>query len=172
MFAGVRRNFALWLLLAAVCAPGALAQGTRVEGVVRDASGASVPGARVKLTAGSYSAETTTDTSGAFAFDGVAASSGTVVVTAKGFEQVRQEWTTAGAKAQISVELRPGVLTQQVMVTAARTPTPIGETPVSSIQLSCALSVNGACAHRACRRRRARRILTGEYWKAPRAARR
>lgn len=136
MFAGMRRNFALWLLSVAVCAPLALAQGTRVEGVVRDASGASVPGARVKLTAGSYSAETTTDTSGAFAFDGVAASSGTMVVTAKGFQQVRRAWTAAGAKAQISVELEPSVLTQQVMVTAARTPTPIGETPVSSIQLS------------------------------------
>ena len=137
MFEGLRQYVGLFLLLAVGCVPQVLAQGMRVEGVVRDASGASVPGAQVKLSAGSYSAQTITDNSGAFAFDGVGASAGTISVTAEGFQPVEQAWTAAaGAAAQISVTLQPGVLTQQVTVTAARTSVPIGETPVSDIQLS------------------------------------
>jgi outer membrane receptor protein involved in Fe transport len=138
MFGPVRRCRAVWLLLAVVCAPLALAQGIRVEGVVRDGSGASVLGARVLLRAGSYSADTTTDSAGAFAFDGVTASAGMVVVTAKGFQPLQQAWSAAsgGTATQISVVLQPGTLSQQVTVTAARTAVPIGETPVSDIQLS------------------------------------
>ena len=126
MFGPVRRRRAVWLLLALVCAPLALAQGIRVEGVVRDGSGASVPGARVLLRAGSYSAGTATDSAGAFAFDGVTASTGMVVVTAKGFQPLRQAWSAAsgGTATQISVVLQPGTLSQQVTVTAARTAVP------------------------------------------------
>jgi outer membrane receptor protein involved in Fe transport len=137
MFRGFGRFVGLFLLLAVVCAPRALAQGMRVEGVVRDASGASVPGAQVKLSAGSYSAQTTTDNSGAFAFDGVPASAGAISVSAKGFQPIQQAWTAAaGAAAEISVTLEPAVLNQQVTVTAARTSLPVGETPVGDIQLS------------------------------------
>src|SRR3984957_17379449 len=104
MFEGLRRYLELFLLMAVVGGPWAMAQGMRVEGVVRDASGASVPGAQVKLSAGSYSVQTTTDNSGAFAFDGVGASAGTISVTAEGFQPVEQAWTAAaGAVAQISV---------------------------------------------------------------------
>ena len=137
MFRAARRSLARFTLLSLVCAPCLLAQGMRVEGVVRDTSAAAVPGAQVQLSAGSFSANTTTDNSGAFSFDGVAANSGTVLVTAKGFQTVRQPWTAApGAIVQISVVLQPGPLTQQVTVTSARTATPIGETPISDIQLS------------------------------------
>src|SRR6516164_8327044 len=55
----------------------AMPEGTQVQGVVRDASGAVVPGADVKLMAGSYSAVTVTDPSGAFSFNGIPAPSGT-----------------------------------------------------------------------------------------------
>ena len=64
-----------------------------MQGVIRDASGASVPGAQVKLTAATYLAQTTTDNSGNFAFDGVSAISGMIVVTAKGFQRAEQSWT-------------------------------------------------------------------------------
>jgi len=134
MLERTRRLLALSLLLCLAWARLALAQGTRVEGVVRDASGASVPGAQVKLTAGSYSAQTTTDNGGSFAFDGVSASSGTIVVMAKGFQRAEQSWSAAAAP--VAIVLQPGELTQQVTVTAARTVLPIGETPVSDIQLS------------------------------------
>jgi len=133
MFGRIRAYFALLFLLCLGFSPVVLAQGTHVEGVVRDASGASVPGAQVKLTAGSYSAQTTTDNSGNFAFDGVSATSGTIVVTAKGFQRAEETWT---APAPIAIVLQPGELTQEVMVTAARTGLPIGETPVSDIKLS------------------------------------
>jgi outer membrane receptor protein involved in Fe transport len=137
MFGPVGRHRAVWLLLALVCAPVALAQGMRVEGVVRDSSGASVPGARVVLSAGSYSANTTTDSAGAFALDSVTGSSGTVAVTARGFQPLRQAWSAAqNSVTQINVVLQPGSLSQEVTVTAARTSMPIGETPVSDIQLS------------------------------------
>jgi outer membrane receptor protein involved in Fe transport len=137
MFDRSRRRAGLFLLLAVGCVPQAVAQGMRIEGVVRDASGASVPGAQVKLRAGSYSAQSATDRSGAFAFEQVPASAGTISVTAKGFQPVEQAWTaTAGVAVEISVTLKPGVLSQQVTVTAARTSMPVGETPVSDIQLS------------------------------------
>jgi len=130
------RCFALLMLLAVAGAPRVFAQGIRVEGAVRDGSGASVPGAQIKLSANSYSAATTTDRSGAFAFDGVSEKSGTVVVTANGFQEPRQTWTTAaGVPVQISIVLQPLSVNQRVTVTAARTATPLGEAPVSDIEL-------------------------------------
>jgi outer membrane receptor protein involved in Fe transport len=138
----VREIFAVVLLLGVVCALPALAQSSHVSGAVRDASGAAVVGAQVKLRAGSYSAETTTDGAGAFAFEGVPAVAGTIEISAKGFQAAQQAWTAAaGASAPnlvtpIVVTLVPGALNQQVIVTAARTATPIGESPVSDIQLT------------------------------------
>src|SRR3984957_6602927 len=130
MFEGLRPYVGLFLLLTVGCVPQVLAQGMRVEGGVRDASGASVPGAQVKLSAGSHSAQTITDNSGAFAFDGVGASAGTISVTAEGFHPVEPAWrAAAGAVAQISVTLQPGVPSQQGPATAARTSLPVGGTP-------------------------------------------
>ena len=121
-------QFILGILLMCGLAWNARAQGTRVEGSVHDATGASVQGAKVQLSANSYSAETTTDAAGMFVFDGVPAASGTVEVTADGFEPVKQSWTaTAGAAPQMSFVLQPLTVSQQVVVTAARTPTPLGE---------------------------------------------
>lgn len=124
------------VLLAVAVVSTVRAEGTRVEGVVRDASGASVPAADVKLTAGSYAAEASTDASGAFAFDGVPASSGTVTIVAKGFRQVEQAWTAANGLASLSLTLQPLPVSQQIVVTAARTATPLEETPLSVMQLT------------------------------------
>ena len=129
-------QFTLGILLMCGLAWTARAQGTRVEGSVHDATGASVQGARVQLSASSYSAETTTDASGMFVFDGVPAVAGTVAVTADGFEPVKQSWTAAGAAPQMSFTLQPLTVNEKVVVTAARTSTPLGESPVSTIQLS------------------------------------
>jgi outer membrane receptor protein involved in Fe transport len=107
-----------------------------VQGVVRDASGASVPAATVKLTAGSYSARTSTDTLGAFAFDAVPATSGTITVDATGFREMQQPWTATNGRAELSVTLELSAANQRVVVTAARTATPIGETPLSVMQLT------------------------------------
>src|SRR5580658_7131004 len=58
------------------------AQGIKVVGVVRDASGASVVGAHVELRSRSYSARTTTNSTGTFAFGNVPGSDGTIDVVA------------------------------------------------------------------------------------------
>src|ERR1700730_15932614 len=97
IFAAMRLGL---LILAIAMAWGhcAQAQGARVQGVVRDRSGASAPDAQVKIAGHGDSAETITDTSGEFSFDGVVATSGTIEVTAKGFQPVQQAWTAIAGK--------------------------------------------------------------------------
>jgi outer membrane receptor protein involved in Fe transport len=130
------RYFLLAMILTLSASACAQAQGSRIEGSVHDATGASVQGAQVKLTANSYSMETTTDASGAFLFNDVPATSGMIVVTTDGFQPVQQSWAAAtGAPLQMSFVLQPLAVSQQVVVTAARTSTPLGESPVSTIQL-------------------------------------
>ena len=78
----------LWL--AGGCVDVAFAQASRVDGVVRDSSGAAVQGATVELHAGAVDRKTTTDAAGEFVFDGLNATSGTVVVTLNGFQTASQ----------------------------------------------------------------------------------
>ena len=127
----------LLLVIGAIFAPlPASSQGVRVEGSVHDAGGASVPSAQVKLIAGTYSEVVLTDISGGFAFDNVPATTGTISATAKGFGEVQQSWTSKYGLAQLSLTLQPLPLNQQIVVTAARTATPLEETPLSVVQLT------------------------------------
>jgi outer membrane receptor protein involved in Fe transport len=131
------RRFAFCAILALACAPFALAQGIALEGVVQDSTGAAIPGAQVRLQAKSYSARTVTDASGMFSFDRIPENSGTVAITAKGFQPIDQQWTaTAGAPARLTVVLKPLAVNQQVIVTAARTATRLSDSPVSDIDLT------------------------------------
>jgi len=77
----------------------------RVEGVVRDSSGAFVGDAEVKLTAASYSAGATTGPAGAFSFVDVPAASGTIAIAAKGFRPTELAWKAwlTGGEAGIDV---------------------------------------------------------------------
>jgi outer membrane receptor protein involved in Fe transport len=130
-------SFSIFMVLAApaIASP----QGIRVEGVVHDASGASVAGAKVELRSNSYFANTTTTATGAFVFENVPGSSGTIVVASPDLKEVQQSWNSvSGATVQLEVVLQLASVNQQVLVTAARTSTPIGETPVSYIQLTSA----------------------------------
>lgn len=114
-----------------------MAQGTRVEGVVRDATGGSVPNAQVELRAGPYSAAVSTDPSGAFVFESVPETSGTLSVSAKGLKQVQQGWSAAvGAPVHIEIVLEPLPLAQQIIVTAARTETRLSDSPIGVTQLT------------------------------------
>src|SRR5580704_15727177 len=113
------------------------AQHIRVEGVVRDSSGASVPGAQVELHAKSTVVSTVTDTSGAFAFENVQESSGSLMVTAKGFQSTTAQWTSsAGVPAHIEITLTASLLSQKVEVTANRAATLLTDVPVSDIQIT------------------------------------
>lgn len=136
--ARARRLLGLSFLAALfILVPAAVrAQGTKVEGVVRDASGAVVPGANVKLTAGTYSTAATTDPSGSFSFAGVPGESGTITITAKGFVEISQGWTATNGIASLTFTVEPSPLNQQVVVTEARTATPFSETPLSVTQLT------------------------------------
>jgi outer membrane receptor protein involved in Fe transport len=117
--------------------PVARAQEFRVEGTVRDSSGASMAGAQVELHAGSYTASTTTDSSGEFAFEHVPEGSGTVVVNARGFDQLEKSWTVAaGTSARLEITLAPSAVNQSVIVTATRSRTLLSDVPLSDIQLT------------------------------------
>ncbi len=113
------------------------AQTFRVEGAVRDSSGASIAGAQVDLHAGSYTASTTTDSSGEFAFDHVPGVSGTVIVNARGFDPLEKAWTAATNNlARLEITLAPSAVNQSVIVTATRSQTLLSDVPLSDIQLT------------------------------------
>src|ERR1700723_810545 len=128
------------LFLLAASASGAQNTGVagRVEGVVRDSSGAVVAGAQVELHAGSFSASVVTDAGGAFAFENVAGTAGTLSVSAKGFQKIEQAWRRAEGQAVAHVEivLTPAAVSQQVQVTAYRASTLVSDVPVSDVQLT------------------------------------
>jgi outer membrane receptor protein involved in Fe transport len=133
------RCFAVCIILALAGASFARAQNTStaLEGVVQDSSGAAIPGAQVQLHANSYSAQTVTDSSGMFSFDRIPEDSGTLTITAKGFQQVDQQWTaTPGTPTHLTIALKPLAVNQQVIVTAARTATRLSDSPVSDTELT------------------------------------
>jgi hypothetical protein len=110
------------------------AQTFRVEGAVRDSSGASIAGAQVDLHAGSYTASTTTDPSGEFAFERVPGPSGTVIVNARGFDPLEKAWTAAiNNIARLEITLAPSAVNQSVIVTATRSQTLLSDVPLSDI---------------------------------------
>ena len=132
---GTRWVFAFLICLAAV-AQIAAAQAVRVTGEVVDASGAPVSGAHVQLRAKSFSNSTATSAAGEFSFENVAAASGTIVVTASGFGEVRVTWTaTNGEPAPLKITLQPLGLVESVTVTA-RTQTPLLQNPTSNQELT------------------------------------
>jgi Carboxypeptidase regulatory-like domain len=85
----------LGLLLVVMAAPtyGQMGNSGSIEGVVKDQSGASVPGARVEISypVSGYHREATTDTDGAFRFTNVPFNPYHLVVTASGFNAATQD---------------------------------------------------------------------------------
>jgi outer membrane receptor protein involved in Fe transport len=117
--------------------PNALAQAFRVEGVVRDSTGASVANAAVTLQSGSFSASTTSDDGGKFVFIGVPHDRGSIVVHAKGFTLVARSWSIGqSAVTAIEITLQPAGANEQVVVSASRSELRLSETPGSAVQLS------------------------------------
>jgi outer membrane receptor protein involved in Fe transport len=117
--------------------PNALAQAVRVEGIVRDSSGALIANAAVTLQSGAFSANATTDDSGKFVFVGVPHDTGSIAVQAKGFTLVSRPWSAGQiAAVQIEITLQPSGANEQVVVSAARSELRLSETPGSAVQLS------------------------------------
>jgi len=125
----------LWLLLCLLTS--AFAQSVRVQGSVRDASGAAIAGAEVNLKAGSYASSQATDANGQFSFDGVPHLSGTVLVRAKDFAAVQRDWTASSGSASLSLEivLKPAV-SESVVVTATRIQARLSNTAASAVALT------------------------------------
>jgi hypothetical protein len=101
----------LSLLLFAVPARAQLGNSGSVEGVVKDQSGASVPGAKVEISnpVSSFHRETTTDTDGNFRFTNVPFNPYHLVVTASGFGSVSQDVDVRSTvPVNVSVALKIG----------------------------------------------------------------
>ncbi|HEV2351696.1 MAG TPA: TonB-dependent receptor [Terriglobia bacterium] len=109
----------------------------RVTGTVRDPSGAAVTGAKVTLHIGTYTATRATDSQGRFEFENSPAPSGLVIVEAVGFSRVEKSWSAQdGAAANLEIVVSPANLSQQITVTATRTPVRLGDTPQSVVVLT------------------------------------
>src|SRR5690348_7110620 len=128
-----------WFIAFSMLAPANLVarpQVYRVSGTVRDQSGAAVAAAKVTLRTGTFSATQTTDEQGRFEFANSPAESGTVSVEARGFSRAEKSWSTASAEgANLEIVVAPAPLSEQVNVTATRTPVRLGDTPQSVVVL-------------------------------------
>ena len=130
-------SFTRIFLIFCLLVTAATAQSTRVEGIVRDSSGATVAGAHVELHAADFSAVHDTDSQGSFVFDSVPANNGTVRVEAKGFGDVQQDWGAGAAGlAKLEIALSPASVSEQIFVTATRTQARLGDVAVSSVALT------------------------------------
>jgi outer membrane receptor protein involved in Fe transport len=126
------------LLLASLLFAGtAAAQSVRVEGVIRDASGAAVAGATVTLKSGPASASRATNAAGVFTVENFPQPRGTIIVRASGFSDAQRAWD-AGTAASVHLEfaLEVASVREQVVVTATRMPARLGDTATSSVELS------------------------------------
>ena len=105
----------------------ALAQAP-LTGIVKDPTGAAVPGASVtiKNDAGS-SVQTVTGPDGRFTFDRIPDGRATLVVLAGGFAQKEQPLETGN----MEVVLSPAKLFEEITVTPTRSAQRLGDTPAS-----------------------------------------
>ncbi len=106
------------------------AESWRLEGFVRDPSGASIPRAEVVLSEGSYRQIQITDREGRFAFVSIPVRMATITVRAEGFAAVDQAWL-AGGPSPLEIVLRPLSPVERITVTATRTEQRVDETAAS-----------------------------------------
>jgi outer membrane receptor protein involved in Fe transport len=117
-----------------------------VEGVVRDAAGAAVAGARVTFHAGGTDSATLTGPDGRFSIPGRAAA-GWVAVEAAGFAPFRRSVDPLRPDASTLTIVLRRAFAEEVTVAAARVPEPLAETPASVVVLgSRALELTPALA--------------------------
>ena len=125
---------AIYVLMAGLCSP--LAAQVRVRGAVHDANGVAVQGAEVSLSSAHSSQHTATDRTGTFTFPSVPDSSGSIRVTASGFNSVEQNWTAVSGSANLAFSLQPASVSEQVVVSATRSEMKISNLPGAALQLS------------------------------------
>ncbi len=90
-----------------------------LRGVVKDRSGAVIAGAQVVLRADGQEINRTTQGDGTFAFTGITATTGTLLVNASGFATSTSSWQAGGNR--LTITLLPAAVQQSLDVTATRT---------------------------------------------------
>jgi len=89
------------------------------------------------LKCGSFSANSSTDKVGVFAFPGVPEGSCALSAQAPGFASVTQSFRLAAGHAMhLTITLSPGARSEQVIVSATRTPTRLADAPLADVQIS------------------------------------
>jgi outer membrane receptor protein involved in Fe transport len=117
-----------------------------VQGVVRDAGGAAVAGARVTLRAGGTEVAALTGPDGRFTL-AANGSSGSVVVEAAGFAPFRRRVDPREADSGALTIVLRRAFAEEVTVAAARVPEPLAEAPASVVVLGArALELTPALA--------------------------
>jgi outer membrane receptor protein involved in Fe transport len=107
---------------------------TRITGVVTDATGAAIPGAKVVLSSAGFQATQITDSHGRFSFEHVPPQEGTARASAAGFTTRSLRWNSG--QSELTFELVPAGAAEEVTVTANRTSTRVIDTPTSVVVLS------------------------------------
>jgi outer membrane receptor protein involved in Fe transport len=123
----------LALLLAAAAGRG---ETVRLRGLVRDASRAAVPGARVVLTADGDVRTAAADSAGRFEISIRRAAEYVLTVEADGFARFEWKVSTRDEDLFLEVPLSRAVFSEAVTVTAARAPARVGDTPASVVGFS------------------------------------
>ena len=107
-----------------------LAAAPAVTGIVKDSSGAAVPGAAVLIqTSAGIHEQTVTGPDGRFSFETTPNEAATLIVRAGGFGEVQKPITSAELALEITVA--PATLLETVIVTPSRTEQRLGDTPAS-----------------------------------------
>ena len=134
-------------LVALAPAASAVAQpaGGSIAGLVRDASGAAIPGATVRIVneVTGVSLQAVSDEQGAYRTAALGPGAYTVEITLDGFEAAgRRIVLSAGQTAAVDVTLNPSRLTESVVVTARRVEEAAQEVPIPLSVVDGALAAN------------------------------
>jgi len=115
--------FSMAAILLAAFAPSALAQGVRLEGIVKDASQAVIPGVTVTATNQGTSISTTslTNETGLYVFVNLVPGTYTITCELQGFKRYinKDLVLQVGASVSINIVLETGELNTEVVVSAA-----------------------------------------------------
>jgi hypothetical protein len=105
-----------------VCASPLAAQETRgsIEGIVKDSSGAVLPGATVEAKSAAGTASTVTDSSGVFRFPSLIPGQYEIQATLQGFKPAKSDVVelTLGQVLKLNLSMELGGLTESVQITA------------------------------------------------------